>query len=128
MAVAPGETSATVTWTTDEAATSTVAYGTSAGSLTGTASAPGTSTSHTVTLTGLTESTTYYYRVTSADGAGNSTTSPAGGSAPASFTTTAPGACPCSVFSPAAVPGLVDAGDGAAVELGMRVTPSAAGR
>ena len=127
VSAAPGETSATVTWTTDEASTSVVAYGTSASSLTGSASASGTTTSHTMTLTGLTAGTTYYYRVTSADGSGNSTTSPASGSAPASFTTTTPGACPCSVFAGSAVPTTADAGDGAAVELGMRFTPSSNG-
>ena len=127
VTAAPGETSATVTWTTDETATSTVAYGTSATSLAGSTSTSGTSTSHTVTLTGLTAATTYYYRVTSVDASGNSTTSPVSGSAPASFATTAPGACPCSVFEGSVVPGQVDAGDGAALELGMRFVPATNG-
>jgi hypothetical protein len=39
-------------------------------------------------LTGLVPNTRYYYRVTSADAAGNTTTSPATGSAPASWTPT----------------------------------------
>ncbi|MEO9239884.1 MAG: DUF4082 domain-containing protein, partial [Jatrophihabitantaceae bacterium] len=78
-------TTATVTWTTDEAATSTVQYGTSAGSLTSTASTSGLSTAHSVALNGLTASTTYYLRVVSADATNNSTTSPATANAPASF-------------------------------------------
>jgi hypothetical protein len=41
-----------------------------------------------VTLTGLTANTKYYYRVTSADSAGNSATSPATTGAPASYTPT----------------------------------------
>jgi hypothetical protein len=40
---------------------------------------------HNLTLTGLSPNTTYYYRVTSADAAGNTATVP--GDAPASFTT-----------------------------------------
>jgi hypothetical protein len=83
-----GTTAATITWTTDEAATSRVDYGTSASALTSTASAPGLGASHSVALTGLTPGTQYFYRATSADGAGNSTSAPA---SPASFTTaTAP--------------------------------------
>ena len=70
IAVAPTGTTATVTWTTDEAATSRVDYGTSATALTSTASATGLSTTHSVGLSGLASGTTYYYRVTSADAAG----------------------------------------------------------
>ena len=77
-------TTATVTWTTDESATSSVAYGTSAGSLGSTATGV-TGTSHSVTLTGLTPNTRYYYRVTSADSVGNSSTAPATGSAAAQY-------------------------------------------
>ena len=62
-------TTATITWTTDESATTSVAYGTSAGSLGSTATGA-SGTSHSVTLTGLDSTTTYYYRVTSADAAG----------------------------------------------------------
>ena len=43
-------------------------------------------TDHSVELTGLSPSTTYRYRVTSADAAGNSASSPAAAQAPASFT------------------------------------------
>ena len=84
VAAAVDGTSATITWTTDESATSEVAYGTSASDLSSSASGA-TGTSHTVNLTGLTAGTTYYYRVTSADAAGNSATSPDTGSAPGTF-------------------------------------------
>lgn len=80
-------TTATVTWTTNESATSVVQYGTSASSLTSTASG-GSGTSHSVALTGLTANTRYYYRVVSADAAGNSTTSPATANAPAQYVPT----------------------------------------
>jgi len=86
VAVTASGTTATVTWTTNESATTSLAYGTSTSlgqSATGTVG-----TSHTVSLSGLTPNTRYYYRVTSADAAGNSTTSPATTSSPASWTPT----------------------------------------
>jgi hypothetical protein len=62
---------ATITWTTDELATSQVEYGktTSYGSST----APGETliTNHSVILTGLASETSYHFRVSSADKAGN---------------------------------------------------------
>ena len=126
-AASASSTSETVTWTTDEASTSVVSYGTSAASLTGNASASGMVTSHSVTLTGLTAGTVYYFRVTSADAANNSSTSPVTSGAPATFTTAAASSCPCSVFSASSTPGTVDSGDGAAVELGMKFVPSVSG-
>jgi cysteine-rich repeat protein len=65
---------ATVTWTTDKAATTFVDYGTVAGppyASTAGAATPLT-TSHSVTLTGLSAGTVYHYRVRSADASGNS--------------------------------------------------------
>jgi Calx-beta domain/Purple acid Phosphatase, N-terminal domain len=79
-----GTTSATVSWTTDEPATSVVNYGLTPTSLTSSASAAGFVTGHEVPLTGLTAGTQYYYRVTSADAATNSASAP---TAPATFTT-----------------------------------------
>ena len=90
LTATPRSTSATITWTTDEPASTQVSYGTSAGSLTSSAGAPGRSTSHTVTLTGLTSSTVYSYRVSSIDRSGNSTTSPASPALPAQVTTLLP--------------------------------------
>ncbi|GAA1882520.1 hypothetical protein GCM10009814_10890 [Lapillicoccus jejuensis] len=81
----PSATGATVTWTTNEPASTTVSYGTTP-SLGSTATASD-GTSHSVALSGLTGGSTYYYRVTSADVSGNTTTSPATSSAPASFQT-----------------------------------------
>jgi subtilisin len=76
-AIAVGEISdsgATVSWTTDEAADSRVDYGTT--SAYGLSSASATLvTGHEVRLSGLAASTTYHYRVRSADGASNVTTS-----------------------------------------------------
>ena len=80
-------TSATVTWTTDEPATSFVRYGLTAESLDQTASTAGSATGHAVALAGLTPGTTYHYRVESADSANNTTTEPTG--APLTFVTTA---------------------------------------
>ena len=85
-ASAIGTSTATITWTTNEPADSAVHFGTDSASLTQTASNPALVTSHNVGLTGLTPNTTYFYRVTSADAAGNLATLPATGQ-PASLRT-----------------------------------------
>jgi regulation of enolase protein 1 (concanavalin A-like superfamily) len=73
VAAAPGSTTATVTWTTDEPADSRVEYGpTTAYGQTRSGSA--LVTSHSIGLSGLTCATTYHYRVSSADAAGNRAT------------------------------------------------------
>jgi hypothetical protein len=66
--------SATITWTTDEPATSVVDHGpdTSYGTST---TAPGLVTNHAVTLTGLSPQTPYHFRVHAADAVGNTATS-----------------------------------------------------
>ena len=84
-ATAATDGTATVTWTTDEAADSRVDYGTSAGALTQSATDAADVTAHSVRLTGLTPGTTYHYRVRSADDALNETADPAAASAPATF-------------------------------------------
>jgi hypothetical protein len=85
-AAAREDGTATVTWQTDEPSTSTVQYGTDPNALTSEASDPAHVTTHSVGLSGLVAGATYYYRVTSADSAGNPTTSPAPGNPPGSFT------------------------------------------
>ncbi len=71
------DSSAQVTWTTNEATASNLDYGESTtynrGATSGTTSTR--ATSHTVTMTGLTGSTTYHYRVVAIDAAGNIGTS-----------------------------------------------------
>jgi len=66
---------ATITWTTDEPADSRVDYGLSASALTSHAAGSSSTTSHSVVLTALSPVTTYFYQVTSADGAGNTASS-----------------------------------------------------
>ena len=83
---AAGDT-ATVTWTTDEPATSRVDYGTSIGSLNLNVTDQALVTSHSVQLTGLQPSTTYHFRVSSTDAANNTATSPNPPADPATFTT-----------------------------------------
>ena len=78
----PSYDSATIVWTTDEAATSVVDYGTTT-SLGTTETGSGYALSHSMELTGLDAETTYYYRVRSADASGNSSTG-----STLSFTTT----------------------------------------
>ncbi len=85
-ATADAEGHATVSWQTDEPSTSLVEYGrtTALGKET---SQSAEVTKHEVELSGLAPDTTYRFRVTSADSAGNSATSPAVGASPASFQT-----------------------------------------
>jgi hypothetical protein len=68
-------TSATITWTTNEAATSQVEFGTTTGYGTTTPLDPSMVTSHSISISGLTATTQYHYRVTSKDAAGNQTIS-----------------------------------------------------
>lgn len=73
-------TGATITWTTDEPGSSIVEYGITTSSYNSLAGSNSESvTSHSVSLTGLTGNTTYYFRVRSADLAGNSATNDNGG-------------------------------------------------
>lgn len=71
----PNQTTATITWTTDEESDSQVEYGTSI--LYGDTTIIDTNlvTSHSVPLSGLTSSTVYHYRVISKDAVPNSSTS-----------------------------------------------------
>jgi hypothetical protein len=76
-------TSATITWTTDQASSSQVNYGTTTSYGSSSARNPTLVTSHSVTLTGLTAGTTYNFGVVSANASSVSSTS-----ANSTFTTT----------------------------------------
>ena len=78
-------TSATITWTTDEASTSQSEYGTTTSYGSSTTIDSAMVTSHSVTISGLSAWTTYHFRVKSQDAAGNLTTS-----SDYTFTTIAP--------------------------------------
>lgn len=65
------ESSATITWTTDEAATSQVEYGENSDYGSTTSLDESLVTSHSVSLSGLEPNTTYHYRVKSKDSFGN---------------------------------------------------------
>ena len=67
---------ATISWTTNEFATSSVLYGTQSGTLNQATGDPLFVKQHLVTLTGLAPGTTYYYRVRSVDLSGNVAQSP----------------------------------------------------
>jgi hypothetical protein len=86
-ATAHNDGTATVSWTTDEPADSQVAYGTSSGSLLSGSGSSSLVTNHSVTLTGLSPTTTYYYRVSSTDASANAATLPLIADPPASFAT-----------------------------------------
>jgi hypothetical protein len=66
----PSVVSANIAWLTDEYATSRVDYGTTT-SYGNNVQMLGLTTGHNVLVTGLIPNTTYYYKVTSADGSGN---------------------------------------------------------
>mgnify|MGYP001565588876 CR=1 FL=1 len=87
LAGATAATTATVTWTTDEAADSDLELRTSEAAIIGTATQTNASdvTSHSLSVTGLTASTTYYGKVRSTDATGNVSD----WSAPFSFTPSA---------------------------------------
>ncbi|MGD0797102.1 MAG: fibronectin type III domain-containing protein [Acidobacteriaceae bacterium] len=69
-------TSVTVTWTTDQASSSQINYGTTTGYGTSTTLDPTLVTAHSETITGLTAGTAYDFDVTSANAASQSSTSP----------------------------------------------------
>ena len=73
-ATSTSETSATITWITDEPSTSKVEYGTSV-SYGQTTLNSTLKTSHSVTIDSLFQDTTYHFQVASSDGAGNEATS-----------------------------------------------------
>jgi peptidoglycan hydrolase-like protein with peptidoglycan-binding domain len=84
LAASPATTTAAVSWTTNEAASTRAAYstGTSYASTTSETDTGSRVTSHAVSLSGLASCTTYNYEAVSADAAGNHATSTS-----ASFTT-----------------------------------------
>jgi hypothetical protein len=71
----PGETTSTITWTTDTGADSQVEYGLTSTYTSSSTRSFSTTTSHSVSLTGLTAGTTYNYRVISRDEYGQTSTS-----------------------------------------------------
>jgi regulation of enolase protein 1 (concanavalin A-like superfamily) len=84
--VTPADTAAAITWTTNEPATSTVAYGQTTAYEGGIVNDDTFVTEHTIVLTDLISDTLYHYQVSSADGSGN-----VASSTNLTFTTTASG-------------------------------------
>jgi hypothetical protein len=85
----PGPTSASVTWATDEPATSKVEYGVAPALDQSTGVDPTLVTQHGQPINGLAPNTTYSYRVVSTDAAGNTATGPT-----STFTTAPPRTTP----------------------------------
>lgn len=71
----PTASAATITWTTDEAASTQVEYGPTAAYGSTTTLVASLATSHSQAITGLAAATTYHFRVLSRDAAGNLATS-----------------------------------------------------
>ena len=65
--VTPAKVTAIINWTTSENANSTVHYSTNQSDLNLTESSSTLTTAHSITLTGLTASTMYFYNITSCD-------------------------------------------------------------
>ena len=86
-ASATAPTSATISWSTDQPATSQVDYGTTSAYGSSTALNSSLVTSHSIALSSLAPSITYHYRVRSSDGPGNQATL-------ADFTVITPAAAP----------------------------------
>jgi regulation of enolase protein 1 (concanavalin A-like superfamily) len=74
--VTPGDTTATITWTTNEPAHSRVAHGRTAAYENGIIEDSTLVTKHTITLIGLATGTLYHYQISSVDSSGNATKSP----------------------------------------------------
>ena len=87
IAQATGPNTAVITWNTSEPANSRVDLGTAPNALHSGPADASLVTSHSVSLTGLTPETTYYYRVQSTDSAGLSATAPLASDPPGIFTT-----------------------------------------
>ena len=68
-------TSATISWTTSEAATRLLDYGLTTSFELGTETVSGYYTSHSITLSSLTEGATYYFQIRGVDSSGNTATS-----------------------------------------------------
>ena len=71
----PGQTTATITWTTDKTSTSQVNYGTTSAYGQATAVNNSLVTSHSASLSGLSAGTTYHFQVVSVDASGNQSVS-----------------------------------------------------
>ena len=82
----------------------------------------GTSSTTTFSDIGLTSSTTYSYRVSATSGAGSSAPSAA-----VNVTTSAAGACPCSIWSNSITPTTIASTDATSNELGVKFRASVAG-
>jgi len=84
-------TSAVIDWSTDEPSTSQVVYGVDTAYGSQTVASPALATSHSVVIDGLDASTAYYYKIVSADAAGNVATDDNRGAGYAFTTTATPG-------------------------------------
>ncbi len=111
---------ATITWTTDEPASSQVNYGTTTAYGSSTPVNNTLVTAHTVNLTGLAPATVYHYQVVSQDSSGN-----IGSSADFTFTTATPP--PVSLWSASTTPANASWNDPSSLELGVKFTSDVAG-
>jgi subtilisin-like proprotein convertase family protein len=109
VTAAIGTSQATIAWDTSEPASGIVHFGTTLPTASS-ATATGASLTHGVTLTGLSDCTTYYYWVESVDAAGNVAASNGGGGAFAFTTLQSHLASYTSTDTPVAIPDLSSTG------------------
>jgi hypothetical protein len=120
LATAVTNSSATITWTTDEPANSQVKYGTSSAYGSSTPTDNTMVTSHSMNLTGLLANTSYHFQVLSVDATGNPASSN-------DFTFTTSASTPVSIWTPTSTPGILSQSDASSVELGAKFTSDVAG-
>jgi len=106
----PSSSGATITWTTDEHTTSQVFYGTSIPYAFSSALNPTLSTSHSVTLSGLSSGMTYHFEIESIDGSSTPATS-----SDMTFTTTVGSSAPPVAYSSGGGGGTVSLSDLASI-------------
>jgi hypothetical protein len=113
--------SATISWTTDEPASSQVNYGTSVAYGLSTPLDSTKITSHSMNLAGLSAATLYHFQVTGQDSFSNT-----GISSDFTFSTNA--AIPSTLWSASATPSIPSQADSSSIELGVKFTSDIAGR
>ncbi|MGE5541352.1 MAG: fibronectin type III domain-containing protein [Bacillota bacterium] len=74
VSVMPSATSTTISWTTDEATQGQVSYGLTSGYGSSTTLESSATTTHSVTITGLTASTLYHFQISATDASDNTAT------------------------------------------------------
>jgi len=120
QATAITSSGATITWTTDEPADSTVKYGTTSSYGSSTPENSTLVTNHSMNLTGLLGNTLYHYQAVSIDSFNNTGTS-------TDFTFTTSPSAPFSLWSATTTPNIAAQNDSNSIEVGLKFKSDIAG-